>query len=723
MTEPRCIDEPPTRDRASDARRAARDHRALPAGALGAAADAAPGAERRGYVTPEGIEVCAELLGLTAAEVAAVATFYTMYKRRPVGDYHVGVCTNTLCAVMGGDAIFAAAQGPSRRRQRRDHRRRQGHARARRVQRRLRLRAGRDGQLGVLRQPDARTRRAQLVDDLRAGVEVEADPRRAAVHAGGEAERVLAGFPDGRADEGPSAGDASLVGLRLAAATAGRRPSRERRRPEDHRPARRRGDGGRQGAVDDRADRDRRRRSRRRHRARRRQPTEPRGAKGRMTDPLTPVLTANWDQRPVLDARRVRRRGRLPRAAQGAAAWTPTRSSTHGQGLRPARPRRRGLPDRHEVGLHPAARRQAALPRRQRRRVRAGHLQGHPADDGQPAHAGRGRHHLVVRDPGPARVHLRARRGAARRAPPAAGGRGGLRRRATSARTSSAPATTSTSSCTPAPVPTSAARRPRCSTRSRVGAASRGCVRRSPRSPACTPSPTVINNVESIASRARDRRATAPTGSRSMGTEKSQGLTLYSLSGHVTRPGQYEAPLGITLRELLELAGGIRAGHELKFWTPGGSSTPMLTARAPRRPARLRGRRRAPARCSAPRRCRSSTRPPAWSAPCCAGPSSTSTSRAASAPRAARAPGGWSRSCERLEHGQGHRRGPRQLLDLCDNILGRSFCALGDGAASPITSSIEYFRDEYLAHFEHGGCPFDPAEPRCSSRAARLRER
>src|SRR5688572_4403321 len=59
-----------------------------------------------GRVTADGIEVCAEILGITAAEVAGVATFYTMYKRRPVGDYHVGVCTNTLCAVMGGDAIL-----------------------------------------------------------------------------------------------------------------------------------------------------------------------------------------------------------------------------------------------------------------------------------------------------------------------------------------------------------------------------------------------------------------------------------------------------------------------------------------------------------------------------------------------------------------------------------------------------------------------------------------
>ena len=60
-----------------------------------------------GFVSPDGIEFCAEVLDVTTAEVAAVATFYTMYKRRPNGDYTVGVCTNTLCAIMGGDEIFA----------------------------------------------------------------------------------------------------------------------------------------------------------------------------------------------------------------------------------------------------------------------------------------------------------------------------------------------------------------------------------------------------------------------------------------------------------------------------------------------------------------------------------------------------------------------------------------------------------------------------------------
>jgi NADH-quinone oxidoreductase subunit F len=62
---------------------------------------------------------------------------------------------------------------------------------------------------------------------------------------------------------------------------------------------------------------------------------------------------------------------------------------------------------------------------------------------------------------------------------------------------------------------------------------------------------------------------------------------------------------------------------------------------------------------------------------------------------------------DRLEHGQGSEEDLEKLLDLCDNILGRAFCALGDGATSPITSSIQYFRDEYIAHLTHGGCPFD----------------
>jgi NADH-quinone oxidoreductase subunit F len=63
-----------------------------------------------------------------------------------------------------------------------------------------------------------------------------------------------------------------------------------------------------------------------------------------------------------------------------------------------------------------------------------------------------------------------------------------------------------------------------------------------------------------------------------------------------------------------------------------------------------------------------------------------------------------------LEDGRGTEADLEKLLDLCDNIMGRSFCALGDGATSPITSSIKYFRAEYIEHLTNGGCPFDPAK-------------
>jgi NADH-quinone oxidoreductase subunit F len=221
-------------------------------------------------------------------------------------------------------------------------------------------------------------------------------------------------------------------------------------------------------------------------------------------------------------------------------------------------------------------------------------------------------------------------------------------------------------------------------------------------------SPTVINNAESIAS-VPSILANGADWFAGMGTEKSNGFGIFSLSGHVARPGQYEAPLGITLRRLLELAGGVREGHELKFWTPGGSSTPLFTAEHLDVPldfesvgaaGSMLGTRalqifddtvcvvRAVLRwtefykhesCGKCTPCREGT----W----------------------------WLvQVLARLERGQGTPEDLDLLLDQCDNILGRSFCALGDGATSPITSSIKYFRDEYLAHLEQGGCPFDPAK-------------
>jgi NADH-quinone oxidoreductase subunit E len=168
----------------------------------------------QGYVTPEGIEVCAELLGLSTAEVSAVATFYTMYKRRPVGDYHVGVCTNTLCAVMGGDAIFAALKEHLE--VGNDETTRDGKVTLEHIE----CNAACDYAPVVMVNWeffDNQTIESakELTDRLRAGDDV-VSTRGPKVCSFREVERVLAGFGDGLAGEGPPAGHASLVGLHLA---------------------------------------------------------------------------------------------------------------------------------------------------------------------------------------------------------------------------------------------------------------------------------------------------------------------------------------------------------------------------------------------------------------------------------------------------------------------------------------------------------------------------
>ncbi|MGZ4450557.1 MAG: NADH-quinone oxidoreductase subunit NuoE [Nocardioides sp.] len=167
-----------------------------------------------GRVTPEGIEMCADILGISAAEVSGVATFYTMYKRKPVGDYHVGVCTNTLCAVMGGDLIF------ERLKEHLDVGNDETTDDGRITLEHLECNAACDYAPVMMvnwefmdnMTPESAT---SLVDDLRSGVEVTST-RGPRICTWREAERVLAGFPDDRADEGPAAGPASLAGLRLA---------------------------------------------------------------------------------------------------------------------------------------------------------------------------------------------------------------------------------------------------------------------------------------------------------------------------------------------------------------------------------------------------------------------------------------------------------------------------------------------------------------------------
>ena len=216
--------------------------------------------------------------------------------------------------------------------------------------------------------------------------------------------------------------------------------------------------------------------------------------------------------------------------------------------------------------------------------------------------------------------------------------------------------------------------------------------------------PTVVNNVGTLASVPFIILGGADWW-KQMGPEKSPGTSIFSLSGRVTKPGQYEAPMGTTLRELLDLAGGMAGGHELKFWTPGGSSTPLFT--------------------------REHLDIPLDFDSVLAAGSMNGTSAIMifdESDCVVNAVAKWCQfyaheSCgkctpcregtfwyvqiyDRLERGDASEEDIETLLDLSDNILGRSFCALGDGAVSPVVSSIQYFRDEYVEHYERGGCPF-----------------
>jgi NADH-quinone oxidoreductase subunit E len=159
-----------------------------------------------------------------------VATFYTMYKRRPVGEYHVGVCTNTLCAVMGGDAIF------ERLKEHLDVGNDETTDDGKITLEHIECNAACDYAPVMMvnwefmdnMTPESAT---QLVDDLREGTEVRST-RGPRIATWREVERVLAGFPDDRADEGPAAGPASLVGLQIARERSWRAPGGDTARGE-----------------------------------------------------------------------------------------------------------------------------------------------------------------------------------------------------------------------------------------------------------------------------------------------------------------------------------------------------------------------------------------------------------------------------------------------------------------------------------------------------------
>ena len=207
-------------------------------------------------------------------------------------------------------------------------------------------------------------------------------------------------------------------------------------------------------------------------------------------------------------------------------------------------------------------------------------------------------------------------------------------------------------------------------------------------------SPSCVNNVETIANIPYIVNNGADWF-KSFGTEKSPGFKLFAVSGHVNRPGIYEAPLGITMRELLEHAGGVRDGKSVKFWLPGGSSVPMLTPDLLDTPMTYED-------IAAAGSMLGTGTPMIFD-------NTTSVVRAVT---------GWisfykHESCgkctpcregtwflsdvlHRFEEGHGTEADLDKLIDICSQIAGRSFCALGDAASTPFPAAMKYFRDEFV---------------------------
>ncbi|MCF8553333.1 MAG: NADH-quinone oxidoreductase subunit NuoF [Candidatus Nanopelagicales bacterium] len=220
-------------------------------------------------------------------------------------------------------------------------------------------------------------------------------------------------------------------------------------------------------------------------------------------------------------------------------------------------------------------------------------------------------------------------------------------------------------------------------------------------------SPSCVNNVETIAN-IPYLINNGVEWFRSFGTEKSPGFKLFAVSGHVNRPGIYEAPLGITMRELLEHAGGVRNGHSVKFWLPGGSSVPMLTPDLLDTPLTYED-------IAAAGSMLGTGTPMIFD-------ETTSVVRAVT---------GWisfykHESCgkctpcregtwwlsdvlHRFEAGHGTEADLDKLIEICEQIAGRSFCALGDAAATPFPAALKYFRDEFIqATSTPANVSFDP---------------
>jgi NADH-quinone oxidoreductase subunit F len=223
--------------------------------------------------------------------------------------------------------------------------------------------------------------------------------------------------------------------------------------------------------------------------------------------------------------------------------------------------------------------------------------------------------------------------------------------------------------------------------------------------------PTIINNVETLANIPHIINHGAEWFA-SIGTPKSTGSKIFSLSGHVNRPGNYELPMGVPLRELLfEHGGGIRDGHNIKAVIPGGSSVPVLTADKIDVHMDFESLAEAGTMLG--------------SAGVIVMDETTCIVRAAlnmtqfyqheSCGQCTPCRQGtyWMLAIlHRIEHGMGTMEDLDTLLDICDNIEGNTICPLGDAAVPPVRSTIRQFRDEYEHHILNKKCLPGTAAPR-----------
>ncbi len=226
--------------------------------------------------------------------------------------------------------------------------------------------------------------------------------------------------------------------------------------------------------------------------------------------------------------------------------------------------------------------------------------------------------------------------------------------------------------------------------------------------------PTTVNNTETFASVPAIMRNGGHWFAE-IGPPNNGGTKCFSVSGHVNRPGNFEVPMGTPFTELLEMAGGVRAGHKLKAVIPGGSSVPvvpgelMLTANMDYDSVASVGSMlgsgavvvmdettsmvsmlRRIARFYYAESCGQCT-------PCREGT-------------------GWLyRLLVRIENGEGRQQDLDLLVDVADNIEGRTICALGDAAAWPVQSFIKHFRDEFQYHIDNGKFPPGVARSRAAA--------